>query len=167
MILEWLTHLYTIRFGSYFVAGFFTAWFWQMLKAAIRKEPLVRVKWNYVAYVAATAVFLWSVTQTYQNTQCNHQFNAALRARAAISDDDAKWALAKQNAIGGWLHDVVSPPPEIAALRATDPYNPRITQWALTMSAHYNDIIQQATKEQDENLRERTRHPLPQPSCGA
>lgn len=102
----------------------------------------------------------------HSTAECQIRFTEAITARAEISEDNDKWSYIQRTAIGDWLHAILIPPPDIAELRVKDPMNPRIQQWGIDITRRYNDVIQEAQREQDQNMAERKQHPLPDPSCG-
>lgn len=136
------------------------------MKACVARRFSVRIKWNYLAYAMATIVFMWVAVQTQQDANCMREFNETLRVRSKISEDNDHWSYVQRTALGDWLKDIVAPPSEIAYLRANDPANPKVTQWALGITTKYSTMIQRAQSEQDDVLKERAAHPLPQPTCG-
>jgi hypothetical protein len=164
-MIQWMSNLFTVQYGPYFMAGFIVAWGWHFLKSIARHKPKVRIKWNSLIIVLAILTFLWVAVTTQQNANCVHEFNRVIRIRAQISEDNDRWSREQRTAIAQWLAEILSPPPDIAALRAEDPGNPKVTKWAFAITTKYSDIIQNAQHEQDKNLEERKSHPLPESSC--
>ena len=74
--------------------------------------------------------------------------------------------MVQRTALGDWLREILLPPPDIAKLRANNPNDPHVQEWGIAITRHYSDIIQDAQRQQNDNFVERSRHPLPDPSCG-
>lgn len=101
------------------------------------------------------------------NTQrCNHEFQAALKARSEAVDETDKWSSIKTKALSDWMHDLLMPPPDIAERRTVNPNDPLVQQWGLKVTAKYDGIIQGAQEQQNASLETRRQHPLPEPTCG-
>lgn len=101
--------------------------------------------------------------------ECQREFNTALLARSAISEDNDHWSAIQRKALGDWLHEILLPPAEIQHIRDTDPNfgtNPVYVQWGWDVTQYYYGIIEKAQLEQEQNQRERAAHPLPEPTCG-
>lgn len=97
--------------------------------------------------------------------ECQDKLIKQLKARAQISDDMDNWSAIQRKALNDWLHEILFPPPDIAARRAEDPKDPRVQQWGLDVTTKYSDIIEEAERAQDASLAQRAAHPLPDVSC--
>jgi len=131
--------------------------------------------WGLVFVLTGYMGVQYQVTQTRvrnlsQETQdCQREFNTALIARSRIAAENDTWSAIQRRALADWLHEILLPPPHIADLRLNDPAfgsNPEYVQWSIDVTTKYYNIIQKAQDEQDENVRERAGHPLPEPTCG-
>lgn len=98
--------------------------------------------------------------------RCQSDFLASLHDRAKANDESDKWSTVKTEAIAAWMHELTFPPPDMAALRTRSPNDPVYVKWALTMTDHYFEIIDNANQQQAEAIEYRQSHPLPEPKCG-
>lgn len=167
----------------WFGLGVLSVQVWQWVKAKWKDfkypksapHPFKRANWLYVA-IAMTwmiSIFIGVDNQrTYnfasnlarQVQQCQAEFNTTLRARSVVAEENDNWSQVQRTALGNWLHELLSPPDDIAQLRYEDPSNPRVQQWVVDVTRKYDAIIQKAQAEQDLNQKERPT--LPDPTCG-
>ncbi len=164
----------------WFVAGILSvqAWQWIKCKWKDRVDPggaphrMKRLNWFYIwTSLVLVSVALVGVqnarTYTYaeqlaKDTQaCQTEFNQALRARGQINAENDRWSLIQRTALADWIHSLIFPPPDIAAL---PPESGTRQQWILEQTAKADQIIRQAQDEQDRNIRERPAYP--DPECG-
>lgn len=97
---------------------------------------------------------------------CQQEFMQGLKNRAQAADESDKWSNIKTGAVAEWMHNLTFPPPEMAARRTTNPQDPIYIKWALGMTDHYFEIIDNANQQQQEAIDYRRTHPLPEPTCG-
>lgn len=175
-VYSWFSGLATISGFLYFMAGFASAYVYHSVRQRM-KHMSVRIPWHLAGIAIGTAAIIIVTLQSSiaynlanetaaEVQQCQREFNQALRARASISEENDRLSVVQRTALGNWLREILMPPPDIANLRETDPNDPRVQQWGLSITKHYSDIIQEAQYQQNDNYQERARHPLPDPTCG-
>lgn len=122
-----------------------------------------------VAYVGfeAQAAKSETLTLTSKVLACNNEFLKAASDRATWSDSTDHWSNVKTVAISNWLHAMVSPPPNILAIRDVNPNDERVQVWSIDTTAYYLGIIDDAQHEQDVALGQRLAHSLPPSTCGS
>ena len=167
----------------WFVLGMISVQVWQVIKAKYKDykdpdhtpHPFKEVNWLYVA-IAMTwmiSIFIgvdnqrtynFAANMAKQVQQCQAEFNTVLRVRSTVAEENDNWSQVQRTALGAWLHELLSPPVDIAQARFDNPNDPRVQQWTLDITRKYDAVIQKAQAEQDDN--QRTRPPLPQPTCG-
>ena len=108
---------------------------------------------------------------------CQHEFNSALAAQAAVMDEDNKLSrdqrklLAERSQLESeWIEHLIEPPPDIAKLSDIDP---RRIAWAADVTRIYfshaaalDKQIDQVSEQHVIMDTERRNHPLPDPTCG-
>lgn len=94
---------------------------------------------------------------------CQKEFNETLAKRSAITTENDRISLAQRDAIVGWVHDLVFPPPNIAGLPQDAPER---QQYALQRTIQLDGFFRATQEEQRKNEQERAANPLPEPTCG-
>ena len=172
-VYDWFAGLATIGGFLYFLAGFAAAYVYNYCKCKARHRKM-RVPWHIVGIAIGVSAIVITTLQSsvaYNTAQqtavevqnCQREFNGVIRARAKISEENDRWSAIQRKALGDWLRTLIYPPSPYDEM---DPNDPLRQAWALELTEKYSKIIQQAQREQDENLVERTKHPLPEPTCG-
>lgn len=174
------TGLFDIWSVVSFLVGILAVWVWERIKlVCIRKRFGKRMRpprWNPLVVAVAVAVmgFLFIADQNSENARavrdlaiqtqrCQKEFNETLRVRGAITADNDRLSLVQRREFATWLHDIIFPPDNIAALPIDDPVR---QEWGLTRTAQADAVIRRAQEEQDKNDQERARNPYPEPTCG-
>jgi hypothetical protein len=67
--------------------------------------------------------------------------------------------------MGDWMHELLLPPPEMAARRSKDNQDPIYMHWALSVTDKYWTIINDAEQQQEDSIQYRQKHPLPETQC--
>jgi len=102
-----------------------------------------------------------------ENTaRCQREFLQQLKFKTEAGEDTDKWSAIKTKALSDWMHELLMPPADIASRRLADPKDPIVFQWSLSVTAHYDGIIQEAQEQQEAALQARMAHPLPEATCG-
>ena len=167
----------------WFVLGVLSVQVWEWVKAKWKDfkypksapHPFKRVNWLYVSIaltfmittfigVQNQVTYYYSKNLARQVRDCQIEFNSALKARSVVAEENDNWSQVQRTALGNLLHELLSPPDEIAQLLYEDPGNPRVKQWVLDVTRKYDAIIQKAQAEQD--LNQKGRPTLPPPNCG-
>lgn len=179
-VYRWFQGLATVNGIGYFFAGFVSSlvlyWIWCMIH-----NKQWYINWRYVGIAVGVSMVVFVslqtqvaytvAAQTASEVQvCQREFNLTLRQRSAISEDNDHWSQVQRKAMSDWLFAILVPPPDIAEIRANDPNfgsNPRYLKWGIDVTTKYSNIMQDAQHEQDLNMIERAKHPLPEPTCGA
>lgn len=172
----WFEGFATIGGMAYFLTGFATCYALYFLYCRYKHKRTV-INWRYagLALGIVAIIFVSIQTQTAytlakttaQEVQdCQREFNAALKNRSAISEENDHWSYVQRTALSEWLRNIILPPPDIAYLRMNDPGNPRVQQWGIVVTTRYSNIVQEAQEKQDAALKIRAEHPLPDPTCG-
>lgn len=170
---DWFAGLATIGGFLYFLLGFAASYVYNWLKCKLKHRKM-RIPWHIVGIAIGVSAIIITTMQssvaynTAKETamgvqECQREFNQVIRTRAKISEENDWWSLVQRKALGDWLKQLLSPPPPYDAMDTGDP---RRQRWALELTRHFSGIIQQAQREQDENIAERARHVLPEPTCG-
>lgn len=181
--MSWMASVYTwfsglATFGGFFcfLVGFLTCYLGHAVKQRyLHRRP--HISWLRAGIAVGIAVivltsFQSSIAYNLANEtatevqQCQKDFNVALRARAKLAEENDRWSQVQRKALGDWLHAILLPPPDIAALRVTNPNDVKVTEWGIRITTYYSEIVQHAQQQQDAALAERARHPLPDPTCG-
>lgn len=103
----------------------------------------------------------------HDTVDCQRQFNAALKVRGVINDENDKLSRLQRDSLAKWFSQLLSPPSEILYIRENDPNfgtNPTYVKWSVDITKIYYNTVQKAQAQQDENTRKRP--PYPEPSCG-
>jgi hypothetical protein len=175
-IWTWFAGIGTIGGMAYIITGFFTAYVINFIWCRRKGKPW-NVNWRYagIAIGVVAIMFISMQTQVAYSTakitaqevqDCQREFNQALRNRAEISDDNDHWSYIQRTALAGWLHDILLPPADIAELRQNNSNDPRVQQWGIDITTRYSEIVQDAQVKQEQALKARAAHPLPEPTCG-
>ncbi|AZS06595.1 membrane protein [Mycobacterium phage JacoRen57] len=165
----------------WFLAGMLSVQAWQWIKSKWKDRvdpvgaphPMKTLNWFYV-WTAVVLVVIAGVgfqgSRTYSFAEqlakdtrdCQIEFNRVLRERGAISQDNDHWSQVQRKALADWVHDLIFPPPHIAAL---PPESHERQKWIISRTTLADEIIQAAQKEQDRNKAERPEYPN-DPTCG-
>lgn len=142
------------------------------------RRAALAVDLRYFAGVIAAAVALWSVYQTQANANeahritseartfaaetqaCQAQLILAIKQRADITAIVTEQSNEQRDALANWLHTLLQPPENIAALRQDDPVR---QQWAIDVTTSYFNQIQRSQVRQA--VTDAKRQPLPDPYC--
>lgn len=165
MIIHWLSNLFTLQYGPYFVAGLVSAYGYQIMKCLVMHRKL-RIKWRPIVIIVSVITFMYITIQTQESADCIRAFQVTLKTRSIIQEENDHWSQVQRTALAEWIFEILNPPHDIAEIRKAAPADPRVTDWATTMTSKYSEIIQNAQQEQERNMAERRAHPLPEPTCG-
>lgn len=121
---------------------------------------------NVIMAIAALAIMWTGVRYTElasEVARCQTEFNTALRVRGEITQDNDRLSLIQREALANWIHDLIFPPPPYDKMDVTD----RNRQaWATFRTVEADRTIRHAQEEQQQNDKERSEHPYPDPTCG-
>ncbi|MGV0793002.1 hypothetical protein [Mycolicibacterium sp. XJ1819] len=161
-MLNWFIDLFTLDHLGYFLLGVASAAVWHYLKAQIQRRILV-IKWQYIAVPFALAIVLYTAVQNQQNADCVREFNHVLRERASVTTQNDQISIEQRELIYTWIHALIFPPPDIAALHDNHPLR---RDYALRLTIATDMKFAELIEKQREYERVRAANPLPPPTCG-
>lgn len=159
---DWFLSLFTLEGLLHFVTGVGAAGVWHLVKARIQGK-IVIFRWQYVAVPFAFGITMFVAVQNQQNADCVREFNQTLRERSAITSENDRLSIRQRELIYDWIHNLVFPPPDIAALPGSDP---RRENWAINLTLETDRQFRASIEEQRSNDAIRAANPLPPPTCG-
>lgn len=161
-MVNWFLDLFTLPNLGYFGLGVAAACVWHWAKAKIKRRTLV-LDWRYVAIPFVFGIVAYIAAQTQQNADCVREFNQVLRERSSVTSENDQLSIRQRELIYDWIHNLVFPPSDIAALPGSDP---RRQEWAIDLTLETDKQFRESIDEQRRNDAIRAANPLPPPTCG-
>lgn len=172
-VYEWFAGLATIGGFAYFTAGFAFAFAARWLYCRFRHQTL-SVPWHYIGITIGCSAIMLTTLQsssaynTAKDTsievqQCQRQFNAALKGRARVTNENDQLSQDRSTVVFNWIHDLIFPPSPYSSMATDDPERQR---WALARTVDTDRQFRALIAKQNDLLDERNRNPLPDPTCG-
>lgn len=161
-MLDWFTDLFTLEHLGFFVLGVTAACTYHIVKAKFQRKVVI-INWQYITIPLVVLLAAYMAVQNQQNANCVREFQQTLRERSAITSDNDRLSIEQRVLVYDWMHGLVFPPEDIAALPGSDP---RREKYALDLTIATDKKFEASLEQQRENDARRAANPLPPPTCG-
>lgn len=172
-VYEWFSGLATPGGVAYFLFGFMFAFIARWIYCRAKHQEL-RIPWQNIGItigVSAIVVVSLQSSEAYSTAKqtavevqaCQKEFNAALRQRAQINDENEELSQTQRLIVFNWIHNLIFPPPPYSDMPTSDPER-QAYGYGITIETEKR--FQRSIDRQKELTDERARNPLPDPTCG-
>jgi hypothetical protein len=119
------------------------------------------IKWQFIIIPLVVICVGYLMAQNQRNADCVREFQETLQVRAEAFDQNDLVSIRQRELIYQWIHKLVFPPAELAALPTDDP---RRQQFAISETIKVDQEFKVLIDRQRDN--EKARPALPPATCG-